>query len=205
MATIDMKGKTIGQVFVLNRCGSNTCGQATWNCMCLACGGYFITDGSSLRAGRSKSCGCVARSTFGPRMKKHGQATSRTYRIWCGMRRRCEDLSSKKAHLYAKKGVGVCLRWQSFECFLSDMGVAPPGMSLDRINGDLGYFKENCRWATAEQQGNNTSANRNITHDGRTQSIAKWAQEIGIKQNTLAYRIRRGWTVERALTERLVA
>jgi len=200
MAAIDMKGKTIGHVFVLNRCGSNASGQATWNCMCIACGGDFTTDGASLRSGRTASCGCITRGTFGKRTTKHGKSTTRTYRIWCGMRRRCEDTKGRKAHLYALKGITYCDRWKSFEAFLQDMGEAPAGMSLDRIDGDLGYSKENCRWATAREQGNNTIAVREISHNGKTQSVSMWARDLGIKQNTLLYRLRRGWPVAIALS-----
>lgn len=41
---------------------------------------------------------------------------------------------------------------------------------------------------------------RLITFRGKTQSVTHWALEIGISRNALYSRLRRGWTIERALT-----
>ena len=72
-------------------------------------------------------------------------------------------------------------------------------MTLDRIDGRLGYSKENCRWATPREQANNMATNVVLHHNGKSMSVAMWAREIGVKQNTLTYRIRRGTPVDRAL------
>ncbi len=201
--TIDMTGQRFGRLTVTRHAGSaGTAQHAKWECVC-DCGNRTVVIGASIRAGRTRSCGCLARETRFDKgsAEDHGMSGSRTYRIWAGMKRRCKPGNTgNKAHLYAGKGITVCDEWQSFPRFLADMGEAPPGLTLDRRNGDLGYYKDNCRWATRTEQANNTSCNVRLTHEGRTQTVAQWAADLGLKSNTLIYRIRRGLPVEQVLT-----
>lgn len=79
-----------------------------------------------------------------------------TYCTWKMMRRRCNDPKHKSYKDYGARGIKVCDRWQtSFQDFLADMGERPEGKTLDRIKSHLGYFKENCKWSTSEEQNNN--------------------------------------------------
>ena len=131
----------------------------------------------------------------------HGYAGSRTYRIWRGLRDRCENKENKDFHNYGGRGITVCERWNhSFVLFLEDMGEAPKGMQIDRINNDDGYCKENCRWASIQEQANNKRTCVMVSYKGKTQSVSQWAAEMGLERKTLEYRIRVGWDAERALT-----
>jgi hypothetical protein len=94
----------------------------------------------------------------------------------------------------------VCERWNEYENFLADMGEAPEEMSIERIDNELGYSPENCKWATAKEQANNRSGNVNVTYNGETKTVAQWAEIVGIERKTLEYRIRAGWEASRALT-----
>lgn len=80
------------------------------------------------------------------------------------------------------------------------MGPRPSSeYSLDRHNNSLPYSKDNCRWATREEQANNKTTNVVLTFNGRTQTVTQWARELKIPENTLRNRLYRGWTVEKAL------
>lgn len=87
-----------------------------------------------------------------PSVLKHGYYGTRTYKSWQAMKSRCTDLKRHNAASYALKGISYAPAWESFSTFLADMGERPLGMTLDRIDNSKGYYKDNCRWATPEQQ-----------------------------------------------------
>ena len=95
--------------------------------------------------------------------------------------------------MYGAKGISVCDDWKKFENFLTDMGERPPGKTLDRKNGKLGYSKENCQWATPQVQQHNISSNVNLTFDGKTQCLSAWARELGMTPSALKFRIDSNW------------
>lgn len=88
---------------------------------------------------------------------------SPTYRSWDSMKQRCNNKNVDQWDDYGGRGINYTQEWARFENFLSDMGERPEGTSLDRINNDLGYSKENCRWATKKQQQNNQKMQCNNT------------------------------------------
>jgi hypothetical protein len=150
-----------------------------------------------LQRGKVKSCGCLNAE----RIKRHGKATSYVYGVWKQMIQRCENPKNPAYHNYGGRGISVCEEWHDFEAFFSDMGDRPKGYSIDRIENDKGYSKENCKWSTMSEQLNNTRRNRMVTLNGRTQTMEQWSQETGIGWHTLRQRIDRlGWPVELALT-----
>jgi hypothetical protein len=128
----------------------------------------------------------------------HGMSSSRTFKIWSNMKERCAD---KQDVNYGGRGITVDPIWEkSFMAFLSDMGEAPAGMQIDRIDNNGNYEKSNCRWTTALVNANNKRTCVYVTYNNKTQTIADWARETGIERKTLEYRFRAGWSAERALT-----
>jgi hypothetical protein len=127
-----------------------------------------------------------------------------TYAIWDSMHQRCSNPKRKDFSKYGGRGISVCTEWDKFDDFLADMGERPKGLSLDRIDNDLGYSKSNCRWATAIQQGRNQRTNHMITFNGETRCIAEWAEFIGVNKNTLYARLTTyQWPVEKAMTKEI--
>lgn len=129
-----------------------------------------------------------------------GKQTSE-YMIWSAMICRCVNVNHKNFADYGGRGITVCARWRnSFEAFFEDMGGRPAGTSIDRIDNAKGYYKENCRWATKIQQVRNKRTNRLLTLNGVTHCSAEWSELLGFRENTIALRIRLGWSDERILT-----
>ena len=147
-------------------------GHKYWNCVC-KCGVKKQIREYPLLRSQTKSCGCISRALCYARNFRHGHARtynhgpSATYQCWLSMRSRCLNPTHKAYSYYGGRGINVCDRWMKFENFFDDMGEKPNGLSLDRINNDLGYFKENCRWATDNEQGENRRNTRRIFHQGQ--------------------------------------
>ncbi len=135
------------------------------------------------------------------RRHTHGLAGSVTYRSWHDMRQRCNNPNDKQYPDYGGRGITVCKRWRIFTNFLADMGEMPSGHSIDRVDNDAGYCKENCRWATRTEQNRNTRRNVTLTYQGKTLCIAGWGELLGVNYRTLLSRVNAGWAVEDALTK----
>lgn len=105
--------------------------------------------------GKSKSCGCLRKEILLARHTRHGMADTRIYDIWTQMVQRCHNSRNARYADYGGRGITVCERWRDFVNFYADMGERPAGRSLDRIDNDLGYSPENCRWATNTEQRRN--------------------------------------------------
>jgi hypothetical protein len=119
------------------------------------------------------------------------------------MRHRCISRWRKDFVRYGGRGISVCERWcgpEGFTNFLADMGERPPGTSLERKDNNLGYMPENCVWASAKQQANNTRRNRIILLGDQKMTMTQAAGLLGIKMGTLWMRVKRGWSIERAIS-----
>lgn len=125
---------------------------------------------------------------------------TRAYVAWTDMRQRCRNPNHKNFDRYGGRGIQVCARWDDFANFLADMGEPAPKMWLERKDNDGHYEPDNCRWATIREQTRNKSNNHFITWRGETLCVQDWGKRTGLG-NTLSHRLRRGWPIERALTE----
>ncbi len=178
---------------------------------CATCGASVSTKPSLARLGVGKYCGpdCRAQGQM-----KHGEAghalgdrsrkidPSIEYRTYMSMRSRCLNPNHPAWKHYGGRGITIEAAWlESYEAFLNDMGRRPgKGYSLERRDNSLGYFRENCYWATSYEQAANKRTTRWLTSRGITATLTDWAEKIGISPEGLAGRIDNlGWSVDRAL------
>jgi hypothetical protein len=186
-----MIGETFSRLTVVETAGVRN-EKRMWKCRC-ECGSLVVVPTGSLRSGNSKSCGCLKIE----RQTKHGQWQTRTYHIWQAMLNRCRQ--EQHAYYYGDKT--VCPRWRDFTNFIADMGEAPDGMSIDRIDNDGDYTPDNCRWATQTQQTRNTRRRKEYEFRGERHSLIEWAEKLGVTHELLRGRIRRGWRFEDAAAQ----
>ena len=135
----------------------------------------------------------------------HGHTTGKfspEYHTWSGMWQRCTNPNRKAYKYYGGRGITIDPRWKSFEKFLQDMGPRPPGTSLDRIDNDSMYCKQNCRWATTTQQARNSSQSTWVTLEGETLRLVDWCEVLRVSINTVRARVKyQGMTYVEALTK----
>ncbi len=121
------------------------------------------------------------------------------------MKDRCYNPNFKSFANYGGRGITVCDEWansyRKFHEWSLENGYRDD-LTIDRIDVNGNYEPSNCRWLTIKEQSYNKRTNRKLTYQNKTQTVTEWAVELNIKSNTLLYRLRRGWTVERALSTR---
>lgn len=172
-------------------------GRQMWLFKC-DCGNEIITRRSRVFE-TTKSCGCLAieKKRLLKNSKTHGHTTnnkiSSTYGIWNAIKSRCLRKNCPEYKYYGERGIKICEKWMKFEGFLEDMGERPGGMSIDRINNEDGYYKENCRWATRKEQARNTRKNTFLTINGEAKTIAEWAEISKLNSTTIIRRLKLGW------------
>ncbi len=196
-------GTRFGRLIVLHeaeRHGPSRLRQ--FRCKC-DCGNVSVVGLSGLRSGATKSCGCLRKQLSAERLRTHGLSGTAEYNVWFNMMARCFNPNHPQFPHYGGRGISVCDRWrESPGVFLEDMGPRPSAAhSIDRVDNDGNYEPGNCHWATRREKGNNIQHNRLLTHQGKTQCVTAWAEEVGISLYALQQRVHRGWSVERALTE----
>lgn len=227
---VDLSGQRFGKLIVLDRTDyKRPSGKpgVRWRCIC-DCGNETYSDSWSLTHGEKTSCGCTAHDLLSAAMRKthknhpeiainfkkmattHGESKTRLYRIWRGMKSRCNNPGCAGYENYGGRGIKVCPEWErdylSFKSWAISHGYdenAPQGQcTLDRIDVNGNYSPENCQWVSQKQQARNRRDTHYVTHNGETHSIAEWSQILGVKPNTLYSRLGwLGWTDEQALAD----
>ena len=198
---IEMVNRRFGLLTVLAEVGRTLNGNRSYQCQC-DCGRIVPkVAGYSLRSGTTTSCGCRRTKLLVENNTSHGKTNTRVYKIWSDMLYRCTATTHSMSHRYAVRGIAVAERWKTFENFYADMGDPPDDTyTLERKDNDADYEPSNCIWATRTDQANNRSTSRFLTCDGRTQTLAQWAREVGCSPGKISRRLQRGWTIERALS-----
>ena len=203
---IDCAGVQYGRLTALRFVELTSEGARKWECVC-TCGTTCIVRAAELTTGRTQSCGCLQRErakAAGKKNVKHGMCYSPTHNSWSAMLQRCYNEKVIGYPNYGGRGVEVCDDWKDFNSFLRDMGERPSkAYSLDRIDNNGNYEPSNCRWATSKEQCNNRRSQSYVTFNGRKQTVAQWAVELGMQDATLRHRLYRGWSIQQALTQKV--
>lgn len=197
----DLLGKSVGRWSVLRYIGRDVrWGAAYWECRCI-CGTVRAVSGKHLLTESTVSCGCLRKETLSRISTTHGLTESDEYKVWSGMNARCYCVNATGYAWYGGRGIYVCESWRhSFETFLEDMGRRPTSLhEIDRKDNDGPYSKDNCRWATWDEQANNRSSNRIIEVRGLRKTLSQWAGSSGLRRETIQRRLNAGWTSEDAV------
>lgn len=206
----DLTGMKFGRWTILNRAGNDGQRAATWLCRC-DCGTERVIRGYALRYGHTRSCGCLQSEQVAGRNRKHDGSHSRLYRIWNSMKKRCSNPNDPAYKNYGGRGIKVCDEWsKSFSDFRDwaissgyDENAEKFVFTIDRIDVNGNYCPDNCRWATPKMQCNNRRNNRNIIFRGECHTISEWSSIAGTPQDVIRYRLKAGWSTERAITEKV--
>lgn len=179
-------------------------GDGNWLCECDCDNkGTKSVSTYSILHDKVKTCGNCPVKIGRRKCKSNSKTSYPEYDIWIMMKDRCYNQNNPRYADYGGRGIKVCDEWlYSFDNFIVDMTRRRfNGLSLDRINNDGDYCFENCRWATREEQDNNTSKNVFYTYDGQTLTLSQWAKLLNIKIETLHARKRYGWSTEKMLSK----
>lgn len=161
---LELTGQTFGRLKVLKFDSIKRTGLY-WDCCC-KCGNKKTIRVDHLTSGETVSCGCYRAELSSERRKKtikHGDAregkSKRLYRIWKIMKGRCNNPLNSGYKYYGGKGITICKQWEDYIPFrqwaLSN--GYQDDLTIDRKNGNAGYFPDNCRWATRKEQTRNST------------------------------------------------
>lgn len=186
---VDMTGRVIGRLLVIEECGRDSRGRALWRCRCLGktgddCGNEVIVRGDHLRSEHpTTSCGCFRSERAAEANTTHGMCKTRLYYVWMAMIQRVgviKGASEKNKRNYQDRGIDVCDEWLVFENF-RDWALThgyKEGSQIDRVNNDAGYCPENCRWVTPKENANNR---RNTLRLEDGTPLAVFCSRVGIE------------------------
>lgn len=197
---LNITGLRFGRLVVIAPTSRRSGSSIMWDCLC-DCGQHKVASSSNLKRGTVSSCGCYMKEWNVRTKTTHGRKHTPEYRAWGSMMHRCENPHNRHYARYGGRGIVVCERWRKFEGFFEDMGERPTRRhSLDRIDNNRGYEKDNCKWSTKKEQSRNTCTNTRITHNGVTRCLVEWAEVARIHPDTLLTRLKHGWEMERAIS-----
>lgn len=182
-------GDRYGRLVVIEEIGSDKWGTRLWKCRC-DCGEYSIVTTRNLTAGNTKSCGCLSLETH----LTHGMRNTRFYKVWQAMKNRCRNKKLACYPNYGGRGIKYCKEWMSLECFRDDMyesyldhaeEYGEKNTTLDRIDVNGDYCKENCRWVTKGEQSFNRRNSTFVIYEGKTYNLTHLARKLNVDRETI--------------------
>jgi hypothetical protein len=193
--TNDLTGKRFGKLVVLGLDDRGT-RKTYWVCQC-DCGKVKSVRSDALQCGAIRSCGCLKKEQDRINLTanhSHKQSNTRIYRIWQGVKKRCESQSDARYMRYGGRGIKVCEEWKnSFETFFEwalNNGYTD-SLTIDRIDNNGNYCPENCRWVDIKTQCNNRESNIKIKIGNTTKSLLEWCEIFNVDYSAVNERYNR--------------
>lgn len=198
----DLTNKVFGRLTVVKQLSSSPSGLSRWECLC-ECGkikdfyGYALTRTTK----PSCSCGCInSDRARGGLRTTHGMSGTSTYNAWTNMWKRCTDIKNPDYDVYKDRCPPE--EWRLFENFLADMGAKPEAsLTLERLDNNKPYGPDNCVWASRSERSVNKSNTLLVEYGGKTLPLKSVTDMLGVGYSLVYYRLKRGWTLQKALTE----
>lgn len=202
----DLSGKRFGRLTVIKLdCRKN--GKTYWSCIC-DCGNTCSVRGDHMqrKVGATLSCGCLQKDNIEKNLIEggkehrikptHGDTGTRFYGIWRHMNDRCYVKSTQQYPNYG--GRGITIEWKSYEEFKKDMytsycehvkAYGESETSIERIDVDGNYCKQNCKWVTLyEQHINKRNTILVIMEDGTVVPMCKLVKDLNLNYRTILRR-----------------
>jgi len=198
---IDLVGQKFQRLTVIEDTNRRNNGNVIYRCECICKKETFVTS-QSLRSGKRKSCGCLAKEKIGKLNRTHGESNTRLHGIWKGIKKRCKNKNTKNFKNYGGRGITVCEEWSKSYVTFREWALKNgyhESLEIDRINNNGNYEPSNCRWVTRKENNNNRRNSRLLTINGETKRLREWCDLNKISCNTVRKRLNNGWSVEHPL------
>lgn len=197
-------GRKFSRLTVIERIAKTR--KVICKCECGVVKEYYLEN---IKRASTKSCGCLNIELAIPKIRKaiegnikHGMShmgrRHPIYNSWQHMKDRVLNPRSANYKYYGGRGIKICKTWLNFENFKKDMEETwEKGLTIERVDNDGDYCKENCKWADRKTQNRNHRGNRFY----KGLCFADWEKKKKWKEGTITKRVNRGWPVERAVSE----
>lgn len=157
----DLTGQRFGKLTVIGIASTKKGNRVSWDCIC-DCGNTVVVSGTNLISNGTISCGCEKSHRLSNFSTKHGESHTRLYKVWLGMRERCQNEHHISYQYYGGRGICVCREWDDYSTFREwsllhgyDDSLARGKCTLDRIDVNGNYEPSNCRWVPMSEQNMN--------------------------------------------------
>lgn len=200
----DITGQRFGRLIALGPVEKLPNHIVVWLCRC-DCGNLHHVRSANLNQHKVLSCGCLQSERAHDTFSTHGLSKHRLYDVWRSIVQRCTNPNNKGYKNYGGRGIAICDEWRhdflAFYSYVSPLEYfGEQGYSLDRIDNNGHYEPGNVRWATRKEQLRNMRKNHTLSHNGKTQTVSAWAEELGVKRGKLQKRLNRGWPTDKVLS-----
>lgn len=192
-----MTGRVFGELTVVQEVKERKNKKIQWTCRC-KCGREVQVSGGNLISGNSTSCGYCGK--YGKKWSHpttHHAKERRLYMVWVNMKHRTQDVRDRYYNIYGGRGITVCDEWlNDYDAFASwalDNGYQDD-LTIDRIDGDIGYSPGNCRWVDIKTQINNRRNCRYVFINGEKMTATQAAERYGVPSQRVLSRLKRGWS-----------